>query len=240
MFVVRRFKRPVLPYLAATSTAVLIISLWTVRNWEVHHTFILVESNAGLNLFHGTRPYAPAIFVWKALERVKADPELHRLTDGKSEGESYAALQKAALTSIAAHPLQVILRIPGKALDFWLPDFFVPGNVRAGSYCEACRHAYIPVAILNAAWFLVIGLAAAWCIIHNWGLWYVTLFSVIGVLYTIPHLIVYGASRYHEPLTALLIVLAAPVLSGFLGRNSVGRIDRDVDLGRGRGVNAVG
>jgi 4-amino-4-deoxy-L-arabinose transferase-like glycosyltransferase len=218
MFVVRRFKPPVWPYLVATLTAVLMVGIWTARNWEVHHRFILVESNAGLNLFHGSRPYLPPIFIWKALERVKADPELHRLTDGKSEGDACAALQKAALASIATHPLRMISRVPGKAFDFWLPDFFVPGNVRAGSYCEACRLAYIPISIITAFWFILIALAAGFYIFKNRRQWYVLLFVVIGVLYTIPHLIVYGASRYHEPLTVLLTVLSAPVVGAIVLR----------------------
>ena len=212
MFVVHRCKRPVWPYLVATLTAILVVGTWTARNWEVHHRLILVESNAGLNLFHGSRPYLPWVFMWKALEQVKADPELHRLTDGRSEGDACAALQKAALASIVAHPLYMLSRVPGKAFDFWLPDFFVPENVRAGSYCETCRRAYIPVSIVTASWFLLIALAAGIFIFRNCGQWYVVLFVAIGALYTIPHLIVYGASRYHEPLTVLLTILSAPVI----------------------------
>ena len=119
-----------------------------------------------------------------------------------------------------------------KAFDFWLPDFFTAGNLRAGSYCEYCKKFYLPT-----LWFYV--LAFPWLLFCTVSYAIETRTRritqlVIGalVLYTLPHTIIYGASRYHEPLTVLVIVFALPEASSQLSR-AARLLSRDPLLGTG-------
>jgi 4-amino-4-deoxy-L-arabinose transferase-like glycosyltransferase len=196
----------------ASFCALGIVGSWTARNWYVHHAFIPVESNTGYNLFAGQQPDTPIPFAWKVLKNYRQSARYRALTENKTESEQNAALQRAAIGDIMARPGRSVLLALGKVFDFWLPDFFIPANVRAGSYGPQFQGFAAPVLVLTCSFFLIVVAAALYTGIRGRDLWYVQGIALICILYTVPHAIVYGASRYHEPLTPLLIVLAAPAL----------------------------
>jgi 4-amino-4-deoxy-L-arabinose transferase-like glycosyltransferase len=197
--------------LAATLVAVAVIGAWSARNTRLQGRFILVESNMGLNLYLGNSPDTPIPFAWKKWETLPRDARFRALNRG-SEGERYTALSRAATDEIKAHPLRTLALAGGKAFDFWLPDFFISRNVRAGSFGPAYRGLSTPVLIVTVTLFLVfIGAALRGAARQPRA--FATAFTVATLtLYTLPHMLVYGASRYHTPLMPLIVILAAPEL----------------------------
>lgn len=195
-----------------TVAAVLVVGAWSARNHAVHGRFILVESNAGFNLYAGNRPTTPIPFAWRSLDTVHLDPEYQRLTAGTSEGEAHAALTAAGKQHMLARPLRTAVLAVTKTIDFWLPDFFVARNVNSGALGAAYRRYWIPILPLTALSFLVVTVAAARHMLTRLSAWYVRFSAAIIALYTLPHAIVFGVSRHHLPLMPLIIVLAAPEL----------------------------
>lgn len=199
-----------------TGIALMVMGSWTYRNWTVHRQFIPVESNIGFNLYVGYHPDTPIPFSWKKLDTVREEEEFRRLDSGKTEGESNAALKDAAMEQIKANPLRAVGLILGKTFDFWLPDFFIARNVHSGAFGPAYRPYWIPVLAVTVLASLCVYLLA--CLFYaRHGLkspseWYPRVFLLILVLYTLPHSLVYGASRYRLPLMLLLTLLGSRVL----------------------------
>lgn len=202
----------------ATVTALLLAGCWTARNYVVMGNFILVESNVGYNLYVGNRPDTPMPFAWKRAASLPEDALYQRLNAAPTEGERSAALTKAAVAQIKRDPLRTALLAATKVVDFWLPDFFIALNLQSGALGPENMWLWKPVLALTLCSYLVIvvfaiagslrlGLArpAQTC-------WEFRFVLLIVALYTLPHALVYGNSRYHLPLMPLLFLLAAPVI----------------------------
>lgn len=196
----------------ATAAAMLLIGCWSARNYLVMGRFILVESNIGYNLYVGNRPDTPIPFAWTRAATLPRDPLYQRLTSGGGEAATSAALSHAALEQIKRNPVRTLALAAGKTFDFWLPDFFVALNLRSGSLGAENVRLWRPVLALSVLAYLVTVLAALAGIVRGHRVWEVRFLVLILCLYTLPHVLVYGASRYHLPLMPLLILLAAPVL----------------------------
>ncbi|MBW3623199.1 MAG: glycosyltransferase family 39 protein [Armatimonadetes bacterium] len=201
-----------------TVVTLLIVGSWTVRNWNLHHQFILVESNVGYNLYVGYRPDTPIPFAWKKLHTARHEDDYLGLVDGKTEGEQYATLKKAALEEIKARPLRSLALAVGKTFDFWLPDFFIARNIQSGAFGPGYSSFWIPVLILSVSTSLVVYLASLRFLLRKPAEWYIPVFLLLLALYTLPHSLVYGASRYRLPLIPVLILMAAPVLMNLYDR----------------------
>ena len=189
--------------------ALVIIGAWAVRNTQLHGRFILVESNAGFNLYVGNNPKTPVPFAFKMLHHIQDDVRYLELTSGRTEGERNVALTRAALEYIKTHPGREIALMIGKLIDFWLPDFFIARNVKSGALGLERANMWLPVLALTAGCFLVCSLAAMRDALRNRHDFATQLIIVTLILYTAPHLLVYGASRYHLPLMPLVLLLAA-------------------------------
>jgi 4-amino-4-deoxy-L-arabinose transferase-like glycosyltransferase len=199
-----------------TVVALAVMGSWTYRNWTVHHKFIPVESNLGFNLYVGYHPDTPIPFSWRKLDTVRQEPRFQELDSGKTEAESLAALKKAAKEQIRAQPSRAVGLMIGKTFDFWLPDFFIARNVHSGAFGSAYRPFWIPVLAVTVLASLCIYLLALLFYVKKGGVrsadWYPRVFLLILILYTLPHTLVYGASRYRLPLMLLLILLGSKVL----------------------------
>ena len=189
-----------------------LMGAWTARNYAEFHTLIPVESNTGYNLYVGSRPDTPIPFAWRRAEKLPTDPLYLSLTEGKGEIERYTLLTHVSTAEMKAHPLRMLLLAFGKAFDFWLPDFFVSLNVKSGAFGLAYRKLWLPVLALTLSVSCVVFAAALRGIRHTRRAWETRAIVVLCALYTLPHMLVYGASRYHLPLLPLLFILAAPEL----------------------------
>jgi 4-amino-4-deoxy-L-arabinose transferase-like glycosyltransferase len=203
------FKRALLMSVAA----LILIGGWSARNYAIHRKFILVESNVGFNLYVGNSPSTPMPFAWQKLKLLDSDDDYKRLVAGLNEADSNAALSRAAAAHMRAHPGRTLALMACKTFDFWLPDFFVAMNLRSGSFGPAYRGLWRPFLGLSILVYVLCGVAAVRGVIATPARWHVAFLGLVIVLYTLPHTLVYGASRYHLPLIPLVIILAAPELA---------------------------
>ena len=208
-------------YLNAALATVLTVGItvcWTARNFAVLGKPILVESNTGYNLYVGNQPDTPVPFAWRRGEQLPDDAQYQSLIANKNEAERYTALTQFSIAEMKAQPAQELKLAAGKTFDFWLPDFFIALNVRAGAFGTMYAKAWPIVALITISAYFVMLFAA---VRRGWETrrtWETRAIVVILALYTLPHLLVYGASRYHLPLLPLLFLLAAPKFQAWFAR----------------------
>ena len=197
--------------LTTTVVGLLILGSWTGRNWLIHGRFILVESNASLNLFLGNNPLTPTPFAWRALAACRETNCLAE-ADRLNEGDKYARLGAEAIGYIRTHLGLTAGRALAKGMDFWLPDFFVARNAKRGALGPLLVPLWWATLALTVTCFLLVAAAG----LH--GLWRARTWAegqlclLVLLLYTLPHCLVFGASRHHLPLIPLLIIFAVPDL----------------------------
>lgn len=188
-----------------------LMGCWTARNYRLLHLFIPVESNSTMNLFMGSRPYAPMPFTIRVVKMIAADPEWRSIVT-LSPAEQYTAFGKAATRDIRRAPGRFALLAISKTIDFWSPDYFVARNFASGSFGEGVKKIWKPVLFVTVTSFLVIWSAALVTIVRERRSRVVQFAVLLLIAYTLPHAIVYGASKYHLPLTPIGCLLAAPAL----------------------------
>ena len=204
----------------ATVLAVGITGCWTARNFAVLGKPILVESNTGYNLYVGNQPDTPVPFAWRRAEKLPEDVQYQSLIANKNEAERYTALTQFSIAEMKSQPLTELKLAIGKTLDFWLPDFFIALNVKAGAFGTMYAKAWLAVALVTISAYFVMMFAV---VRRGWETrrtWETRAIVLILALYTLPHLLVYGASRYHLPLLPLLFLLAAPTLQEWFSRRN--------------------
>ena len=194
--------------------ALALMGCWTVRNYRLLHLFIPVESNSTLNLFMGSRPYAPMPFTIRVVKLIAADPEWRSIVT-LSPAQQYTAFGKASTRDIRRNPGRFALLGISKAIDFWTPDYFVARNFTSGSFGEQFKSIWKLVLFVTVTSFLVVWSAALVTIVRERRSRVVQFAVLLLIAYTLPHCIVYGASKYHLPLTPIGCMLAAPALLHF-------------------------
>lgn len=203
-----RSARTVAQAALVTFLALCVVDAWTIRNIRTLGKVIPVESNTGYNLYVGNRPDTPVPFAWKRAETLPGDTLYHCLTEGISETAQNSNLTRVAVAEIKSHPFALLKRGVGKAFDFWLPDFFIATSLRAGAFGAIYRSLWLPVLVGTVGVFFVVMFGAVRGAWRTRSSWETRFFLLILALYTLPHTLVYGASRYHLPLLPLVFVLA--------------------------------
>lgn len=196
----------------ATTLGMVVVGAWSMRNFNEHGHFILVESNVGFNLYLGHSHDTPMPFAWRKASRLDQDRVYLEIVGDASHESRNRELARAAIEQMREDPLRAFLLAKSKAFDFWLPDFFIARNIRSGSFGRAYSDAWLPVLAVTVSLYVVIvgtALAYAWRNRRQWSVWFLVL---VLALYTAPHMLVFGVSRHHLPLMPLLMMLAAPWL----------------------------
>jgi 4-amino-4-deoxy-L-arabinose transferase-like glycosyltransferase len=126
-------RRPALAFLAAAGLAV---GPWVLRNGWVHHTFVLVDTNGGINFYRGNSPWTPAERIWEVTELPDEDrPDNHLpIAADAPEAIQDKVATREALRYIAAAPGAFLLRAFKKTTYFWGIDRTFLGTVRDHYY----------------------------------------------------------------------------------------------------------
>ena len=213
-----QWRRGALFSLVTTGVALAVVGCWTARNWNVHHRFVLVDTTLGYNLYASNNPKTPLLGSWRVDDMVTRDPTYKRVRAMKSELGRNDAFIHEAITYIKENPVHSLILGVTKALGLWVPDFFVAGNVRSGSFGPIWRPLGKPALVLTFAAYLfvvVMAIKSAWKRRREWTTRFIALAVLIS---TLPHFVVYGLSRYHLPMIPLLILLASPEIQEMLDR----------------------
>jgi len=161
---------------------------WTLRNWQVHHRFVLITNKLGMGLYASYVPRDGKIFGYNANDDItqKAD-----LLDSQVEQSNFLA--KEALKYIKQNPLKILKLELLKIAFFWSPfDWEIIGY---GVY--NFMYGFIMP-------FFIYGLF----ILRNRYRELLPLYLPIGYTFFIA-LVTYGSPRFRLPIEPYLIIIAS-------------------------------
>ncbi len=121
-------------------------------------------------------------------------------------------VRRSHRAALVGEPLRTALLGVSKTLDFWLPDFFIASNIRSGALGPVKAWLWRPVLFVTIYTYLILVSCAVAGILRTDRIWETRFVLLIIVLYTLPHALVYGSSRYHLPLMPLFILLTASII----------------------------
>jgi len=202
----------------ATMTAV--IAPWTLRNYRVLGTFVLVSTNGGVCLYTGVNPDTNGMY---SRER---DPRFHPLPGEVDEISVDRIRRRAALKWIKENPLACCKLMLKKQAYMWGTS---STNIAVGINDRVPAHLQEPIgkaikALVNLFWAALLVLVligtlrtTVW---QNCSAWLLLLM----LLYMLAlHSIFEVQSRYHIPVISALLLVAAAGLAGedkVLGKKS--------------------
>ncbi len=145
----------------------LTMSPWVIRNWKIHHRFILLSTNYGDNFYFTHNP--DYHFTGDAI--YYDFPHLQRLTQGLSEPDCAKVMFNEALRYIKENPGRFVRVVAGNFFEFWRP-YLSPQKY---SHAQILGYvvSYVPLFIFfllgllrvpwrkDPTWFLFLGLIAA-------------------------------------------------------------------------------
>lgn len=187
--------------------AVIVLVPWAVRNYSVFHSFVLLETKGGVNLWLGNSPYTPHDFirnVWKVGVR---EPMLNPLPRGELAQDRTA--YTLALNYIRAEPGIFLARMPVKFADFWGMERSLIDNaqetVSGGGWHSPAKLGSDLFAVAAYVFIMVLGVAGI--IFAREDAW--KLVCGVYILYFMTvHLVIFGDGRFHLPLMPLFILYA--------------------------------
>jgi 4-amino-4-deoxy-L-arabinose transferase-like glycosyltransferase len=182
----------------ALSCAFLIVLPWTVRNHTLHHHFVLVDTNAGINAWIGNHPQATGEYNWPASDNPIDDPTL-------SEFERDRTGMRATLHFMRTHNGECLSLLAVKTIRFFQPIgeplfIFTPGLWQGKLFFIFSTIAYGILALLGLAG-MVYPLSRRDSVL-------VVYLLVTSILY----ILTVVAIRYRLPILPVLMIYAAAAL----------------------------
>jgi 4-amino-4-deoxy-L-arabinose transferase-like glycosyltransferase len=171
-----------------------VFSRWVIRNYKIHHRFVLVATNDGYNIWKAYNPE----YNFSGVD-IPLPPDVsERLAKIPNEADRAKALKSEAFAYMKTHPGRTIYLIVGNALNFWRP-WLAPS-----------------AASLKQNFVYVVSWLPVFCLFLM-GLWHLpwrepTWLAVVGLLsykWAI-HIFFYVIVRYREaafPLIALIAMI---------------------------------
>lgn len=193
--------------LAASGVIVLAMVLpWTVRNYQVFHRFVLLNTNAGYAFFWGNHPIHGNNFIsilpYDGPSYQDLVPEELRHLD---EAALDQALLKRAMQIIADDPVRYLRLSLSRTKDyfkFWYsPESGMLSNI-SRIFSFGIMLPFMTIGLIRTFW-------------NTDKTRFILLYLFMGV-YTGIHLLSWALIRYRLPVDAILIIFAAPVLMTFL------------------------
>ncbi len=232
--------------LAATflGGGLLLILPWSLWAGNVAGRPVLIDTNAGFNLWSGSNRYIPDDLqgVWSVghLQDNGLDPELTEFLPGDRwraetpwrmqqdgvtdphgpDGENW--YRARALDAVRGDPVGFLARIPAKLAAFWAPDFFLPRHLVRDWYGRTPAGLALFLVLLTWAAAAIPLLAGPAALTFPGRSRFRSLALVWIGTYLATVVLAYGHTRMHQPLIPILVLAVAGVAFGD-GRPSVWR-----------------
>jgi len=233
----------------ALATLVMFVTLspWVVRNYFVHGTIVLTDTNGAYNVWRGNagkhiyfnRPQPPEYSYAPPFEsiplmavRANREPELVRLAKKKHKTARPTDIQVAetakteAIKNITNDPKYFVLAAWYKMIDMWNPTSFLVRHFRFGRYGvvrPSVQQAIQWAAILTYCLAILFAVPGALLCLTNPRVWLILL--MVGFFCSV-HAFAFGLTRFRLPLMPFIIMLSAAgvvrALALFKGDDSAG------------------
>lgn len=202
-------------------TAVLYVALavaavpWAYRNHTAFGRWILISTNAGVNLYIGNNEHADGSYVWN--ERVRAP------LAGLNEAEADRKAAELAGRHILEHPWRTVTLALRKQVYLWATDAEGIGwnlqGMQQPSPAEMAALAGLKV-LSQLIYMCCLGLSL-YGLIHYWrrrgtvhtGTWLLALPLAAVVYYSSLHGVFFGASRFHFVFVPFLLLYGDEVFA---------------------------
>ena len=202
---------------------IVVIAPWTVRNWRVSGSPVLISTNAGVNFYIGHSPQASGagriidelVFRYPELPQAEAEAKINN--DGFREGIEYAA----------KHPLREVVLSAKKV--WWLyyrDDEALRWTDAHGEHPFLSDNTRTTLAVIsNVYYWLLIALAVAgvrrWFSLRDPAR---LLLASVAAYWTLVHIAFFADPRFHAPLAPLLCVWAACLIDTLTRRVQPDRV----------------
>ena len=218
--------------LAIVAAMALVIAPWTVRNYRVHHGFVLIDTNGPFNLWRGNalstfrdRPGDPALCYAPPFDSLPMNPVGEQSailltmaakrdlgTDQPTDLQVAAYATDLALEHITVSPAEFVQRAWIKMIDMWNPTSFLLRSFRFQAYGPVNPDAELLIcwaAVLSYLAAMVLGLIGWFCWWRDRRAWLVFL---LVFFFCAIHAVAFGLTRFRLPLMPFIILLAAHTL----------------------------
>ena len=208
-------KKNLMRFMAIFVIMMVVVSPWTIRNYNVHHEFVLVSSNSGVNLWAGNNPDATG--------KPYFDIPYVNITD---HVERNKICSKKAFEFIRENPSNFLILGAKKFAYFWgfmLPFFtcylygFFIHPIPKWLFMVSAPLTVLPYAIVLP--FAIFGII----FYQKWDK-KASLLLLLIFYYVLLHSVVIASTRYHLPLVPFLIIFAA------YGACSLNRVRSEIRL----------
>ncbi|MEO0137746.1 MAG: glycosyltransferase family 39 protein [candidate division WOR-3 bacterium] len=202
--------------LVISIASIILLTPWTIRNYKIHHRFVPVTTQFGINFWIGNNPQATGTDYFKVLAPEKEDyilmtatlpPLLLDSLNSCSEIERSEYYSRQALEFIKNNPLKFICLLVKKTYYYF---WFAPSSIYFSPDLEKYRSIYILLYIP----LLITGLAGIFLSVKNHKdiSLVLTVLGLIAGLYIFTHV---GLIRYRLPVELYLLLFSGYLVAHF-------------------------
>lgn len=195
---------------------------WTIRNYRLFNSFILIESNAGLNFYIGNHP---STATWNKENIALLDfHEVHH--SHKNDAERNHKNFIKGLEGIIQNPGTFLLKFFLQNIYLWTPDSDTLKYLRNGWYGKNSLFTIRVSTVLAVGFYcLIIITAFGGLILAPSGKMRELLLFLLGY-YCLVHGVLYGVSRYRLPLIPFLIIFSSYFIMETIRKMEIPQEDR--------------
>ncbi|PQO40975.1 glycosyltransferase family 39 protein [Blastopirellula marina] len=202
-------------YLTAAFTAVVVMSPWWVRNYQVVGQFVPTTLQVGASLYDGISPIATGASDMRFVDDFeqqlqKIEAEAAEPLPGTHESRRDAMMKQAAIDWARQNPGEVLRLAAIKCWRYWSP--LMNNEAVSGKMAWVVAAGYLPI--------VVTGLLATF--LYAKRIWIYFLLALPIFYFCLLHMIFVSSIRYRQPPMLALAILSAGLLAGWLRKASLG------------------
>jgi hypothetical protein len=185
---------------------VILMSLWTYRNYTIFHEVFFSSSNVGVNLMIGNSPYADGTYIYDENTRALIGSPNDDFIEGKLS-------QKYAVEYIMQHPIKTVAMMPLKIWYIFVQDF---DGAAANFHGINKKILYVALplkfyGIMSQGFYMII------MFLSFYGMWierkrifkeykFAAIFIIYFILMYMPF---FGIDRFHYPMMAYFMIFSS-------------------------------
>jgi 4-amino-4-deoxy-L-arabinose transferase-like glycosyltransferase len=188
----------------------LAISPWTIRNYLVFEQVVLISTNGGINFYMGNNPEANGTYQWALPPGATWNEES---PNGVYEIQASTLGYRHGLQFITENPGRFMVLVGKRIVHMLQPPYRVI-NFEESKLETTVKLVWLIMHVFLLIFAFVIGPVYLRRDPGMVWFWLVNLFVLL-----LPHLITYGATRYHVPMIPFMALITAIVLDKLFSYN---------------------